>query len=186
MDRLGIANGERLGGDSETSRQRMDVGVGRAWLDADEHAIRRVVEIDEHHAALRKRFVRYLLEPLVQITISKASRENTDAGGTARASKATQQLFRQALLPQVGEIDGGHAVIDEEAAEARQRAGQRGHVGRLLRPEQRCGRWSRRGARVTARRHGGENGESGDADGYVVQSHTPSKERVNLLRSTSP
>jgi len=186
VDRLSIANGERLGRDSETSRQRMDVGMGRAWLDADEHAIRGLVEVNEHHAALRKCFVRYLLEPLVQITISKASRENTDAGGTARARKATQQLFRQALLPQVGEIDGGHAVIDEETAEAGQRARQSAHVGGLQRPAQGYGFGSRPGAAVTARRHGGENGESGDADGYVVQSHTPSKERVNLLRSTSP
>src|SRR5204863_126559 len=77
-----------------------------------EHAIGGLVEIDEDHAALRECFVRDLLEPLVQITIGKAPREDTDAGGAARASKAAEEPFGQALLPQIGEIDGGHAVID--------------------------------------------------------------------------
>src|SRR5204863_8859238 len=104
-------------------------------------------------------------------------REDTDAGGAARASKAAEEPFGQALLPQIGEIDGGHAVIDKETAEPGKRAGQRGHVGRLLRLDQRNGRRSRRGTAVRARRRSGDDGESGDADGQAGKSHTPSKER---------
>ncbi len=137
-----------------------------AALHTHEHTIGGLVEVDEDHAALREGFVRDLLEPLVQITISEAPREDADSRRAASASKAAEEPFGEALLPEIGEIDGGHAVIDKETAEPGKRARQRGHVGRVLRLDQRSGRRSRRGTGVRAcRGGGGDDGESGDADG---------------------
>src|SRR6266699_2610453 len=90
VDWIRVAYGQRLGGDAEPGGQGVDVGVRCAALHTNEHAIGGFVEIDEDHAALREGFVRDLLEPLVQITISEATREDADSRRAASASKAAE------------------------------------------------------------------------------------------------
>ncbi len=172
-DRVGLADHEGFGGHAQPSREAADVGVRRAALDADQDPVRGLVEIDEDHAALLEHLIRNGLEPAVQVAVRVTTLQHADLTRTEAAAlrEPAQRAFRRAALRYVGQIDRRHAVVEEEAAESRDRAGEAAEVGGLCGPQHGSGLRAGGAGTVAARGGCNECGGSGDANGGRWTAH---------------
>src|SRR2546422_5758237 len=95
LDRIDVSGHDGFRRHTEARREAAHVGVGRAALDANQHAVRGLVEIHEYDAPLGERFLRYLLEPAVEIAVRIAPGEHVDLAGSeaAAARKRAERMF---------------------------------------------------------------------------------------------